>query len=163
MLSSCTRGCGEIGKHAAFRSPCPYGLGGSSPLSRIEIEVAVHPEYEVQAALDLARSGSSATRIAEPLGIPRTMIRDWLNGSPQGRTGRLGPARALPVADSKLSTNSLRITSISLVSTSATAVCPRILGVCTSYGSHWTPSTRRSFEMRWRASPRSAGGPQVSG
>jgi len=29
------RGCGEIGKHAAFRSPCPYGLGGSSPLSRI--------------------------------------------------------------------------------------------------------------------------------
>ena len=30
-----SRGCGEIGKHAAFRSPCPYGLGGSSPFSRI--------------------------------------------------------------------------------------------------------------------------------
>ena len=35
LLLWAARGCGEIGIHAAFRSPCPYGRGGSSPLSRI--------------------------------------------------------------------------------------------------------------------------------
>jgi hypothetical protein len=29
-------GCGETGIHAAFRSPCPYGRGGSNPLSRTD-------------------------------------------------------------------------------------------------------------------------------
>ena len=30
----------KFGKHAAFRSPCPYGLGGSSPLSRITLKIS---------------------------------------------------------------------------------------------------------------------------
>src|SRR5580693_4467103 len=33
-----TRGCGGIGRRAAFRSPCPSGRGGSSPLIRIPSE-----------------------------------------------------------------------------------------------------------------------------
>ena len=32
-------GCGEIGRHAAFRSLCSYGHGGSSPSSRMTVKI----------------------------------------------------------------------------------------------------------------------------
>jgi hypothetical protein len=41
-------GCGETGIHAAFRSPCPYGRGGSNPLSRTD--ALMHSRAEADAA-----------------------------------------------------------------------------------------------------------------
>jgi hypothetical protein len=57
-----TSGCGETGIHAAFRSPCPYGRGGSNPLSRTLDVGRSRPERPERQS----QPRSSATRTASP-------------------------------------------------------------------------------------------------
>lgn len=55
----------ESGRRAGPRNPCPYGRGGSSPLSRIGIGGdAVHRETTVKRALALAEGGTNGGEIS---------------------------------------------------------------------------------------------------
>jgi Homeodomain-like domain len=48
----------------------------------------MHAKRKVDEALSLAAAGLPATRIAQRLGVPRSTVRDWVNGRVPAREGR---------------------------------------------------------------------------
>jgi hypothetical protein len=108
-----SRGCGGTGRHAAFRSPCPKGRGGSNPLSRtskppipkrqIGVPLLSSPAYPPLSSRGLGRRIlSPETRVRIPVAvlkglqigtfasIPRGGIREYVpKNSPKGPTSAL--------------------------------------------------------------------------